>query len=202
MSTQTQITCPNCGTEINVNEILYQKLEKNMQKKFSNEVDEHRKKYKDAMSQLKAKETQVQEQEDHFNERLNESLQKRLKTEREQLISSIKTKIEEEQKDRIALMERELEEKSIQVIELNRSKAEVEQLKREKSELGEKIRFEAQKELNTLLQSERQKIHKQAQDQNELKLKEKEKQLEDLHKKLEEARRKAEWNDPKILDTF
>ncbi len=192
MSTQTQITCPNCGTEVNVNEILYQKLEKNMQKKFSNEVDEHRKKYKDAMSQLKAKETQVQEQEENFNKKLQERLQEQLKTEREQLVSSIKTKIEEEQKDRIALMERELEEKSVQVIELNRSKAQVEKLKREKEELAEKIHFEAQKELNTLLGSERQKIYKQAQDQNELKLKEKEKQLEDLHKKLEEARRKAE----------
>jgi len=192
MSTQTQITCPNCGTEVNVNEILYQKLEKDMQKKFSNEVDEHRKKYKDAMNQLKAKETQVKEQEEHFNEKLQERLEERLKTEREQLVSSIKTKIEDEQKDRIALMKRELEEKSEQVRELNHSKAQVEQLKREKEELSEKIRFEAQKELNTLLISERQKIHKLAQDQNELKLKEKEKQLEDLHKKLEEARRKAE----------
>ncbi len=192
MSTQTQITCPNCGTEVNVNEILYQKLEKNMQKKFSNEVDEHRKKYKDAMSQLKAKETQVQAQEKNFNKKLQERLQEQLKTEREQLVSSIKTKIEDEQKDRIALMEKELEEKSVQVIELNRSKAQVEQLKREKGELAEKIRFEAQKELNTLLESERQKIHKLAQEQNELKLKEKEKQLEDLKHKLNEARIKAE----------
>ena len=192
MSTQAQITCPNCGTEVNVNEILYQKLEKDMQKKFSNEVEEHRKKYKDAMNQLKAKETQVKEQEENFNKKLQERLEEQLKTEREQLVSSIKTKIEDEQKDRIALMKRELEEKSEQVRELNHSKAQVEQLKREKEELSEKIRFEAQKELNTLLDQERQKIHKHAQDQNEFKLKEKEKQLNDLKQKLDEARRKAE----------
>jgi len=192
MSTQTQITCPNCGTEVNINEILYHKLEKDIQEKFSNEVKEHRKKYKDAMQQMKVKETQVKEQEDQFNERLQERLQNQLKIERAHLIVAIKTKIEEEQKDRIYLMEKELEEKSIQVIELNHSKAQVEQLKREKEEITEKIHFESQKELNTLLQSERQKIHKLAQDQNELKLKEKEKQLEDLKQKLNEARHKAE----------
>lgn len=192
MSTQTQITCPNCGTEVNVNDILYHKLEEDIQKKFSSQVEEHRKKYKDAMNQLKVKETQVKEQEENFNERLHNSLKEKLKTEKEHLEVSIKTQVNKEQQERIDLMQRELEEKSLQLIELNRSKAQVEQLKREKSELGEKIRFEAQKKLNTLLDSERQKIHKQARDQNELKLKEKENQLEDLKNKLEEARHKAE----------
>ena len=89
-------------------------------------------------------------------------------------------------------MEKELEEKSLQLIELNRSKAQVEQLKREKEEMEEKIRYEAQKELNTLLDQERRKIHKLVQDQNELKFKEKEKQLSDLKQKLEEARQKVQ----------
>ena len=46
--------------------------------------------------------------------------------------------------------------------------------------------------MNTLLDKERHIIHKRAEEKNELKLKEKEKPLADLHQKLEEARRKAE----------
>ena len=188
MSTQTKVSCPNCGKEINVNEILYHELEENMKIKLNLQTEEHRKKYTDAMNQLKVKELQVKDQEEHFNERLQE----RLKVESEQLVASIKVKVEEEQSERMDLMEKELEEKSIQVIELNRSKAQIEQLKREKDELFDKVRLEAQKKLNSQIKSERKKIYKFAQDQNELKLKEKERQLKDLHQKLEEARRQAE----------
>jgi hypothetical protein len=116
----------------------------------------------------------------------------RLTQEKSKLAISIKEELEAAQKSRIEIMQNELEEKSKQVIELNRSKAQIEQLKREKEELSQKIKFETQKEMSTLLKQERQKIHKLVQEQNELKLKEKEKQLEDLHQKLEEARRKAE----------
>lgn len=69
-----------------------------MQKKFSNEVEEHRKKYKDAMHQVKAKETQIREQKDHFNEKLQEHLQERLKTEREQLVVSSKQRSKKSRK--------------------------------------------------------------------------------------------------------
>ena len=192
MSTQTKVTCPNCGKEINVNEILYHELEENMKIKFNHQTEEHRKKYTNAMNQLKVKELQMREQEDQFKIKLQETLEVKLKEAHEQLTVSIKSKIQEEQSERMALMEHELEEKSMQVIELNRSKAQIEQLKREKDELFDKIRLEAQKKLNSQIESERKKIYKFAQDQNELKLKEKEKQLEDLHQKLEEARRKAE----------
>ena len=192
MSIQTQVTCPNCNEEINVNQILYQKLEKDVQNKFKIQVEAHRTKYKDAVNLLKEKEKQVTEQNESFNGRLASTLTEKLKIEKEQLSISIKSKVEEEQKDRILLMEKELNEKSIQVMELNRSKAEVSRLKREKDELYDKVNLEAQNNLNTQLEIERKRIYKLAQNKNELKLKEKEVQLIDLHKKLEEARRQAE----------
>ena len=192
MTTSTQITCPNCGTEVNVNEILYQKLEEEIQHKFSSEVAEHRTKYQEAMQQLKAKEFQFKTQKEQFEQTLQERLHTELKSQSEQLALSIKQRMEEEQQERIGLMERELEEKSMQLIEHNRTKAALEQLKREKEELAEKIRLEAQQKLTALLDQERAKLYKQFQDANELKLKEKEKQLDDLKQKLEEARHKAE----------
>ena len=70
MSTLTQISCPNCGTQVNVNEILYHQMEDAMKKKFQGEVDEHRQKYKNAITNLKAKELSFQEQQEQFNEKL------------------------------------------------------------------------------------------------------------------------------------
>ncbi len=192
MSTQTQIACPNCGTQVNVNEILYHQMEDAMKKKFQGEVAEHRQKYKTAVEQLKAKEVSFKDQQEHFDERLKESLQQQLKSERIKLSESIKTEILDEQQEQMTLMQNELAKKSEQVKELNRSKAQIEQLKRENSEIEERSKLEAQKELSLQLETEREKIQKIVHEKSELKLKEKEMQLNDLRHKLEEARRKAE----------
>ena len=192
MSDNTQINCPHCGTEIDISKVLYSKLETEIKSKFDSQVQTHRKKYLQAIEVLKQKELSIKQQESDFQSKLQKELTMRLTQEKSQLTLSIKEELETAQKERIDLMERELEEKSIQLIELNRSKAQVEQLKREKEELSEKIKLETQKELNALLDQERRKIHKLVQDQNELKFKEKEKQLSDLKQKLEEARQKAE----------
>ncbi len=191
MSDNNQINCPNCGTEININKALYSQLETQIKGQFDSEVKTHRQKYQQAVETLKQKEHKLQQQESDFQSKLQEALTTRLTQEKSQLTLSIKEELETAQKERIGLMERELEEKSLQVIELNRSKAQIEQLKREKEELAEKIKLETQKELTALLDQERYKIHKLVQDQNELKFKEKEKQLSDLQQKLEEARQKA-----------
>lgn len=127
MSTQTTINCPNCSTQIDVNQILYHQLEDEMKKKFSSEVAEHRKKYKDAISQLRTKEAAFQEQEESFNDKVNKQVQQQLNTERQQLSESIKEKVLEAQSGQMSLMQNELDEKSEQVKELNRSKAEIDQ---------------------------------------------------------------------------
>jgi len=189
---QTQISCPNCGTAIDVNEVLASALEKEMQQKFQQEVREHRTKYKQALTQLEHKEQLLKVQDEQFEQKLQNALHSQLKQEKEKISHILKAQLKEEQNERIELMERELEEKSTQLIEHNRTKAALEQLKREKDELADKIKFEAQKEITALLEEERSKLHKHFQSENELKLKEKEKQLSDLKQKLDEARRKAE----------
>jgi len=188
MSNLTKIICPKCGADIDVNKVLYHQLQASVKEELGSEMQEQRQKFTKAMEEVKAKEASILRKEEQFNTVLQEKLTK----ERALLTSDIKTKITEEHSERIALMEQELEEKSLQVIELNQTKAQIEKLKREKSELFEKIKLEAQKQLTLRLDSERKKIYKTAQDQNELKFKEKEKQLADLHQKLEEARQKAE----------
>lgn len=192
MSNQTQISCPNCGTQIDVNKVLSSELEKEMQHKFQSEVNEHRTKYKHALDKLQQKEHSLQTQEEQFNEKLQEELQQHLKAQASTLRITIKEELQYEQSEQISLMEEELEEKSNQVKELHRSKAEIERLKRENCEIEERAKLEAQQALSQQLETEREQIQRNAHEKSELKLKEKEKQLDDLRQKLEEARRKAE----------
>jgi len=195
----TTIKCPNCGTEIDVNEILYHQLEdelkqKNIaeQKKLRDEVESKRKEYKQAFDDLKAKELSMQEQKEKFDEELTRATKEQLKLERQKLHDELKKELVEEQSESVALLQKELEEKSKQVQELNASKAMIEKLKREKDEVESKAKADAQIALTKQLSEEKEKISKQAQEDNELKLKQKDEQMEQVKRQLEDMRRKAE----------
>jgi hypothetical protein len=89
-------------------------------------------------------------------------------------------------------MQNELNLKQEQLKELNRTKAEIEQLKREKDMVKEQTLMEAEKALSIKLNEERDKIKKLEQDRTELTIKELHKQLEDQKRLTEEMKRKQE----------
>ena len=199
MPTKTTIKCPSCNTDIDVNDILYHQLEdelkqKNIaeQKKLKDEVEAKRKEYKQAFDTLKVQEEAIKEQQEKFDEELKKATQLQLKVEKQKLQESIKKELEEEQSESIALLKKELDEKSNQVKELNKSKAEIEKLKREKEEITSKVQAEAEIALTQRLQVEKQAIQKASDEQNALKLKQKEEQLKQLQEQLQIAQRKAE----------
>jgi hypothetical protein len=199
MPTKTTIKCPNCNTDIDVNDILYHQLEdelkqKNIaeQKKLKDEVEAKRKEYKQAFDTLKIQEEAIKEQQEKFDDELKKATQSQLKVEKQKLQESIKKELEEEQSESIALLKKELDEKSNQVKELNKSKAEIEKLKREKEEITSKVQADSEIALTKRLQEEKLLIQKASDEQNELKLKQKEEQLKQLQEQLQIAQRKAE----------
>jgi len=203
MTNKTTIKCPNCGIEIDINEALYHQLENkhklewlDEKKKQEAEIEAKRKEYKAHLDTLKAKEESFAEQQEKFDDSVRKAIQEQLRIEKNTLQASlteqIKQTIMSEQSTAMDAMRKELEAKSEQVKELNNSKVEIERLKREKDELSSKIQIEAQLAFTKELMSEKEKITKQLQDENELKFKEKEKQLDDQKKLIEEMKRKAD----------
>jgi len=199
MSNKTTIKCPNCGTEIDVNEILYHQLEEELkqkniaeQKKLREEVEAKRREYKAAFDTLKAQQEAIKEQKEKFDEELKKATALQLKKEKQKLQEELKKELQEEQQESIELLKKELEEKSNQVKELNKSKAEIERLKREKEEIESKVKADAEIALTKKLQEEKELIQKSIQEQNELKFKQKEEQLKQLQEQLKIAQRKAE----------
>ena len=199
MQTKTTIKCPNCGTKIDVNEILYHQLEeefkqKNLieQKKFKSEIEAKKREYEEALNSLKSQKEAIKEQKERFDEELKKATKLKLKEEKQKLKEELKKQLEEEQSELISILKKELEEKSNQVKELNKTKAEIERLKREKDEIESKIKAQAQITLTKKLQEEKEFIKKTIEEENELKLKQKEEQLKQLQEQLKIAQRKAE----------
>ena len=191
-NSQTTIKCPKCGYEINVSEMLYEQVQSQLEKEFD---ERNAKKDEEYQSKLKAiqneKENLVKEKE-NIQKQIDDEVKNKLQSEKLKLEKSIREGIKEESAEQIRFLETELQEKSSQLKELNKTKAEIEKLKREKDELTDKIALEKEQEFSERLKDERLKIKKQADESNTLKIKELEKQLEDQKNLAEEMKRKAE----------
>jgi hypothetical protein len=199
MTNQTTIKCPNCQTEIDINEVLYHQLENKYKnehlaqtKKLEAEIEAKRKEYKTHLDSLKAKEEEFKEQKEKFEEEIKKATQIQLKAERVKLQENLRKEILDEQSESIALLQKQLEEKSNQVKELNNAKAQIGQLQREKEEMESSIMAKAEISLNEKLKLEKEKIQKATDEQNELKLRQKDEQLRQLQEQLQIAQRKAE----------
>jgi hypothetical protein len=210
MSSTNSIKCPNCGTQIDIDAIFYHQIEEKFKaqqleekKKLQTEIDEARKQYKSHLDVLKSKEAALKEEKEKFDEELQKATKAQLKLERAKLLDELKKELVEEQSESMALLQKEIEEKSKQVKELYETKAQVEKLKREKDEVAMAAKLEAQKALSEALNAEKKKLSEQAEQiqklaleearkSNELELKAKDEQIAQMAKSIEDAKRKAE----------
>lgn len=192
MKNETQIKCPNCGTSIDVQDILAHQLEDEIKQKYQAQLSEEKQKYDKEFQLLNDAKAEFERKKKQENELFQERLEKQVKEEKKLIEEKLKSKLQEEQSEQFQALQKELNEKSEQIKELNRTKAEIEKLKREKAELKEAAEAEAQKKLNETLLTEKEKIRKAEEERNELKFKELQKQLEDQKKLTEEMKRKQE----------
>ena len=192
MQNENKIKCPNCGTSIDVQDILSHQLEEDIKKKYQQQITEEKKRFESQFDNLNKAKEEFEQKKKQENALFKERLEKQLKEESLEIEAKLKAKLNEEQAEQFEALQKELNEKSEQVKELNRSKAEIEKLKREKSELKEAAEAEAQKKLSEVLKKEKEKIHRFEEERNELRFKEMQKQLEDQKRLTEEMKRKQE----------
>jgi hypothetical protein len=192
MQKESKIKCPNCGTEIDVQNVLSHQLEEDIKRSYNAQLAEEKLKYESRVKSLEAEKVAFEEKKKRENELFQERLDTRLKEERSQIETKLKARIEEEQADQFRMLQKELNEQSEKLKDLNRSKAEISRLIREKDGLKEAIEAESQKILNQKLVEEKEKIRKSEQEKNEMSIRELQKQLDDQKKLTEEMKRKQE----------
>ncbi len=190
------IACPNCGTIIEIDTALKQQLSKEIEARHNTELENERKKLADERSKLekyKANEKEVFETK--LKKMLIEKEQELVKTQeesRKQYEASLREKILKETEEEKEMIQKELNQKSEQIKELNKTKADNARLRREKEELREAIKLESERELNERLKKESEKIKERINESKNLEIKELQKQLEDQAKLTEEMKRKQE----------
>ena len=192
MQNQSKITCPNCGSLIDVQDALSHQLEEEIKKDYNIRLSKEKEVYEQQSRVLAEEKVAFEEKKKKENELFQERFDIKIKEERKLLEIKLKAKMQEEQADQIRDLQKELDEKSEKVKELNKSKMEIARLQREKAELADSINAEAQITLNKKLIEEKEKIRKSEQDRNEMAIKELHKQLDDQKRLTEEMKRKQE----------
>jgi len=195
---KTVIQCPECGKDIDINDVLTHQLEKQFTEKFESERKAEKKKISVLEKKLSEEKDALENQKEEINASIESGVKKEMKSERKKVEAEVKKRLTEESQEQLSMMEKELEEKSKQVQELNKSKAEIEKLKREKDELKSEAEIEAQKQLTKILIEEKKKIQKTEEDRNEMKMNELLMQLEDQKKLTEEMKKKQEQGSMKL----
>ncbi len=186
------ITCPNCGTKIDINKTLYSEIEAEAKAKLAQEIEKEKRAYKQRLQELEAKQKEIELERELLAKKAEakaeEMLQQALAKEREK----IKAQLASEQQALIEELQKKLAQKSQEAAELARAKLTIQELQQQKEQAVLEAKLQAQKELQERLAKEREEIAKMVASEHELKLQEKEKQLADLRAKLEEAQRKAQ----------
>ena len=169
-----KIECPNCGTAINVNDVVYHQMHEQVQKEYQTKLSD------------------LDKQKGKISETIAEGVKKQLQTEKTKLEKKIKADILSETSEEIKSYQKQLEEKTTEIRGLNKLKSELAQTKREKDELKEKIEAESEEKLNTLIKEEKGKIRSQVERENELKLAEKDNMIDTLNTQMKDMQRKIE----------
>lgn len=186
------IVCPKCGAKIDVSEILYHQVQEQLKKEYDEKISKKNKELEKKAKSLDQEKEELEKDREHIQKQINEGIKARLNSEKLKIEKSIREGIREETNEQIKSLQKELEQKSGQVKDLNKTKAEIEKLKREKDELRDEVALEKEKEYSEKLKQERVKLQKQIDESSNLKIRELEKQLDDQKKLAEEMKRKAE----------
>lgn len=192
MNTETKITCPHCGQDIDVNQAITHQLEQEINRKYAAAMTEEKKRINEQQTQLEALKSSLMDEKTKQEQVIAEQVRTRLAKEKSTLQKEAKTKAEKELADGMEILKKELENKSDQVKGLNKAMAEVERLKREKEELKDSLEVENERKLNESLRKAKEDIKSQEMKKHEFEIAELMKQLDDQRRLTEEMMRKQE----------
>lgn len=124
--------------------------------------------------------------------RLEKEFEARQAEHEKELERVFRDRVRKESEAEVSELKKELNEKSDQLRDLNKTKAEIERLRREKEELRDKIALEKEIEFSEKLKAEKSKMRGSVEEEYTFKLRELEKQLEDQKELAAEMKRKAD----------
>ncbi|MCC7211240.1 MAG: DUF2130 domain-containing protein [Candidatus Brocadia sp.] len=186
MQDQT-ITCPYCGKEIPLTETLSHQIKEELQKEFELKARERE---SELARREKSLADEIKKIED-AKKAIDQQVSQKLQAEKEKVKQEARKEVEETIRVELKDLHEQNSEKERKLAEAQKVELDFRRKIRELEELRKNQELEITRRLDEERKSIFEKAKKEAGEENRLKLLEKEKQLEDTKKALDEAKRKA-----------
>ncbi|MEO5674473.1 MAG: DUF2130 domain-containing protein [Chitinophagales bacterium] len=181
------IKCPECGVEIDVNEILYHQVEDELKRSYEAKIAQKETDYQKKLKELNNEKTLIEQQRENLQSQVDTEVKTKMYSEKTKLEKSIRQQVNDEKSGQVKSLEDELRNKSEQVKDLNRIRGELAREQREKAELKDKIEADAEQKFSKLLAQEKEKIKSAETEKSKTELQKRDKLIDDLNNRLEEA---------------
>jgi len=195
----TKINCPKCGNEFNVEDVLLRRLEEEQQQKYNAWISEQQKaiqlKENAVLQQKQELEKQtliLKKQSEDQDRQIAEKAAEQAKVIADVKVAEMRNKIKEDHDAQMKFLAEENAESKKKITELKNTQIENERLKRQLDGLKQDMELQFEKKQSEWQKEQTILIQQREKESYELKLKEKDKQLEDQKKLSEEMKRKLE----------
>lgn len=188
---QMQLNCPACKTVIDVDTLLVSQFRESIRADLTNELLERELELKEQQMEFNELSLQFAKDKAEMDRKVNAQVQEQLQTREEAIKRRITEEVNNETSLRLQALEDELVRKSTQLKFMNKDKAELISLQRKLEEQESEIMMRKEVEISERLKQAQATIRQDVEQENFLRLKEKEKLIEDLKLKLDAARRQV-----------
>jgi hypothetical protein len=192
MDSSQKIKCPNCGTDVDVSAVLKNQIEADLKTKYNKQYLEMKGKLDIRNTEIEKQEQQLIKKNEEFDQALQLKLQEQLSIQKKVQELTLREEIKKENEDAVSTYQKQLEEKTKQLKELYKTKAENEQLKLDQEMLQEKMKAEFAATLREETNKTREQAMKDGSEKIQKQLEEKEFVIKQLNDQLLDAQRKAQ----------
>lgn len=182
------ISCPKCGTQIELSEALTSQIEQAIQAKYQAEAQQKEKEIQEKFKSLQQQAKELEKRQQTIDNQIAEGI----KAEKKKIVEQERQKILAEQAEETKALKEELEGKRKEISEAKKKEIDYLKKQRELEEKAENIELEVQKQIA----EERKKIIEDAKtkasEEQLLKIHEKDDKIEALTKQINDLKRRAE----------
>jgi hypothetical protein len=214
MSQSSLISCPNCGHQFELENTLRNSIEQEYKNKYNQKWAQEVANVKQKEEELKRLELQMKQNTEQLELRVQDEVNKKVLAEKEgllkmkqqqqeiidaeiakqknSLMDDAKKKAESDIQQKLEMLSSELAEKSKSIQEAQKRELDLLKKQQELDEQKNNLELEAQRKMQELKSELEEKIRKNEGEKVDMKLKEKDKTIEDLHKMVDEMKRRSE----------
>lgn len=188
----TQITCPHCRGAFALEDVLTEDVEKVLKQQYEQRFRESSEKLQKERESLQLLQKEFEEKKQRENELFTRRLEKEKEKMQEMLQEQLTKSIAGDYENRMKLLQESLDANAAKLKVAREKEMQVLKLEKQLRDQKEEMEFRMQKQLMEKQKEIEEQASRRAQETQELRLKEKEHQIEQMKKLIEEMKRKSE----------